>query len=99
MAEQRCARRPNLIYWAQDPFFRSSDKVQPVEIAMAPEEIPGIDSDVAEVRRRVDSLLLDLKSLGLDVEVSVEEYGPVKDPDGTITRTVSVNFIVWSRDY
>ena len=66
---------------------------------MASEEFTVIDNDVAEVRRRVDALLLDLKSLGLDVEVSVEEYGPVKDPDGTLTRTVNVSFTVWNRDY
>ena len=66
---------------------------------MAPEEYPAIDNDVAEVRRRVDALLLDLKSLGLDVEVSTEEYGLVKDPDGTMTRTLSVSFTVWDREY
>ena len=66
---------------------------------MAPEEFPGIDNDVAEVRRRVDSLLVDLKSLGLDVEVSAEEYGLVKDPDGTMTRTLSFSFTVWDREF
>ena len=70
-----------------------------METAMASEEHLMIDADVAEVRRRVDALLVDLKSLGLDVEVSAEEYGPVKDPDGTMTRTVSVSFTVWRREY
>lgn len=66
---------------------------------MASEEYLAIDNDVAEVRRRVDALLLDLKSLGLDVEVSAEEYGPVKDPAGTMTRTLSFSFTVWNREY
>ena len=65
---------------------------------MASEENLAIDNDVAEVRRRVDALLVDLKSLGLDVEVSVEEYGLVKDPDGTMTRTLSFSFTVWDRE-
>ena len=66
---------------------------------MAPEEYSAIDDDVAEVRRRVDALMVDLKSLGLDVDVSIEEYGPARDPEGIMTRTVSFSITVWHRDY
>ena len=66
---------------------------------MALDEYSAIDDDVAEVRRRVDAMVVDLKSLGLDVDVSIEEYGPAKDPEGILTRTVNFNVTVWQRDY
>ena len=65
---------------------------------MAPDDFSTLDDDVAEVRRRVDALVVDLKSLGLDAEVSIEEYGLSRDPAGIMTRTVNFSVTVWQRD-
>ncbi len=58
----------------------------------------GIDEDVAEIRRKVDSLTLDLQGLGLDIRVSTEEYGPENNPEGGISRTLTFSFTVWDRE-
>ena len=65
---------------------------------MPPDDRSMLDQDVAEVRRRLEGLLIELRSLGLDVEGSMEEYGTARDPEGTITRTVNINVTVWDRD-
>ena len=64
---------------------------------MTTEGLSGIDEDVAEVRRRVDALTLDLQGLGLDIRVSTEEYGPEKNPEGGISRTLTFSFTVRDR--
>ena len=66
---------------------------------MATEDYSTLDADVAEVRRRLDALIVDLKSLGLDVEASTEEYGLARDPEGVMTRTVNISLTVWDRAY
>lgn len=58
----------------------------------------GIDEDVAEIRRRVDVLALELQGLGLDVRVSTEEYGLENNPEGGVSRTVTFSFTVWHRE-
>ena len=58
----------------------------------------GIDEDVAEIRRRVDALTLDLQGLGLDIRVSTEEYGPENHPEGGVSRTLTFSFTVWDRE-
>ena len=63
-----------------------------------PADYSTLNADVAELRRRMDSLVLDLKSLGLDIEVAAEEYGLTKAPDGSMTRTVNFSFTVWHRE-
>lgn len=65
---------------------------------MTTDGLSGIDEDVAEVRRRVDALTLDLQGLGLDIRVSTEEYGPENNPEGGISRTLTFSFTVWDRD-
>ena len=65
---------------------------------MTTDGISGIDEDLAEVRRRVDALTLDLQALGLDIRVSTEEYGPENNPEGGISRTLTFSFTVWDRE-
>jgi len=65
---------------------------------MTTDGISGIDEDLAEVRRRVDALTLDLQALGLDIRVSTEEYGPENHPEGGISRTLTFSFTVWDRE-
>ena len=65
---------------------------------MPPEDHSMLDEDVAEVRRRLEGLLVELRSLGLDVDGSIEEYGTARDPEGILTRTVNVNVTVWDRN-
>ena len=62
-------------------------------------EYAGIDEDVAEIRRRVDALTLDLQGLGLDIRAATEEYGPENNPEGGVSRTVTFSFTVWDRDF
>ncbi|HCP22535.1 MAG TPA: hypothetical protein DIT90_00225 [Dehalococcoidia bacterium] len=59
---------------------------------MSTNDLSELDQDVNEVRRRVEALANDMRGLGMDLRVSAEEYGPERDSDGTITRTVSFNF-------
>ncbi|PKB82763.1 MAG: hypothetical protein BZY88_03715 [SAR202 cluster bacterium Io17-Chloro-G9] len=58
----------------------------------------GLDEDVAEVRRRIDALTLDMQGLGLDIRVSIEAYGPESNPEGGISRTLTCSFTVWDRE-
>ena len=51
-----------------------------------------LDQDVAEVRRRVEALANDMRGLGMEVRLTSEEYGPERDFDGTITRTITFSF-------
>ena len=53
-----------------------------------------LDHDVAEVRRRVEALANDMRGLGMDLRISAEEYGPERDFDGTVTRTITFSFKV-----
>lgn len=62
------------------------------------EDYSTLDADVAEVRRRLDAMIVELKSLGLDVEASTEEYGLARDPEGVMTRTVNISLTVWDRE-
>ena len=57
-----------------------------------------LDQDVAEVRRRVEALANDIRGLGMDLRVSAEEYGPERDFDGTITRTITFSFKIAQQD-
>jgi len=59
---------------------------------MATNDQSDLDQDVAEVRRRVEALANDIRGLGMDLRVSAEEYGPERDFDGTITRTITFSF-------
>ncbi len=65
---------------------------------MVSEDYSTLDADVAEVRRRLDAMIVELKSLGLDVEASTEEYGLARDPEGVMTRTVNISLTVWDRE-
>ena len=59
---------------------------------MATNEQSELDQDVAEARRRVEALANDMRGLGMDLRISVEEYGPERDSDGTIARTITFSF-------
>ena len=59
---------------------------------MATNDQSELDQDVAEVRRRVEALANDIRGLGMELRVSAEEYGPERDFDGTITRTITFSF-------
>ena len=65
---------------------------------MATDDQPELDQDVAEVRRRVEALVNDIRGLGMDLRVSAEEYGPERDFDGTITRTITFSFKIALQD-
>ena len=36
----------------------------------------------------------DMRGLGMDLRISAEEYGPERDFDGTVTRTITFSFKV-----
>ena len=59
---------------------------------MATKDESELDQDVAEVRRRVEALANDIRGLGMDLRISAEEYGPERDFDGTMTRTITFSF-------
>ncbi|MEE8465884.1 MAG: hypothetical protein V3S68_05350 [Dehalococcoidia bacterium] len=59
---------------------------------MATNDRSDLDQDLAEVRRRVEALANDIRGLGMDLRLSAEEYGPERDFDGTITRTITFSF-------
>ena len=61
---------------------------------MATNDQSELDHDVAEVRRRVEALANDMRGLGMDLRISSEEYGPERDFDGTVTRTITFSFKV-----
>ncbi|MCH7842395.1 MAG: hypothetical protein J4N69_01560 [Chloroflexi bacterium] len=61
---------------------------------MATNDQSELDHDVAEVRRRVEALANDMRGLGMDLRISAEEYGPERDFDGTVTRTITFSFKV-----
>ncbi len=65
---------------------------------MATNEQSELDQDVAEVRRRVEALANDIRGLGMDLRVSAEEYGPERDFDGTVTRTITFSFKIAQQD-
>ncbi len=65
---------------------------------MATDERSELDEDVAEVRRRVEALANDIRGLGMDLRVSAEEYGPERDFDGTVTRTITFSFKIAQQD-
>ena len=65
---------------------------------MATNDQSELDQDVAEVRRRVEALANDLRGLGMELRVSAEEYGPERDFDGTITRTITFSFKIARQD-
>ena len=65
---------------------------------MATNEQSELDEDVAEVRRRVEALANDIRGLGMDLRVSAEEYGPERDFDGTVTRTITFSFKIAQQD-
>ncbi|NQW23549.1 MAG: hypothetical protein HQ475_08915 [SAR202 cluster bacterium] len=65
---------------------------------MATQGQSELDHDVYEVRRRVEALANDMRSLGMDLRISAEEYGPERDSDGTVTRTVTFNFKIGQQD-
>ena len=65
---------------------------------MATNDRSELDQDVAEVRRRVEALANDIRGLGMDLRVSAEEYGPERDFDGTITRTITFSFKIAQQD-
>ena len=71
---------------------------QVFNLTMATNERPELDQDVAEVRRRVEALANDIRGLGMDLRVSAEEYGPERDFDGTITRTITFSFKIAQQD-
>ena len=61
---------------------------------MATNDQSELDHDVAEVRRRVEALANDMRGLGMDLRIPAEEYGPERDFDGTVTRTITFSFKV-----
>ncbi|MCH8801400.1 MAG: hypothetical protein IH963_10880 [Chloroflexi bacterium] len=61
---------------------------------MATNDQSELDQDLAEVRRRVEALANDMRGLGMDLRISAEEYGPERDFDGTVTRTITFSFKV-----
>ena len=65
---------------------------------MATNDQSELDQDVAEVRRRVEALANDMRGLGMELRVSAEEYGPERDFDGTITRTITFSFKIARQD-
>ncbi len=65
---------------------------------MATNDQSELDQDVAEVRRRVDALVNDMRGLGMDLRVSTEEYGSDRDFDGTVTRTITFSFKIAQQD-
>ncbi|HIN36543.1 MAG TPA: hypothetical protein EYM77_02655 [Dehalococcoidia bacterium] len=65
---------------------------------MATNDQSELDQDVAEVRRRVEALANDMRGLGMEVRLTAEEYGPERDFDGTITRTITFSFKVSQQD-
>ena len=65
---------------------------------MAPNDQSELDQDVAEVRRRVEALANDMRGLGMEVRLTSEEYGPERDFDGTITRTITFSFKISQQD-
>ena len=100
-----CGLVPNLIYWNGRLLSGMPQVTTPgpseipwMERTMPPEDHSMLDEDVAEVRRRLEGLLVELRSLGLDVDGSIEEYGTARDPEGILTRTVNVNVTVWDRN-
>ncbi|MDA0265009.1 MAG: hypothetical protein O3A93_00060 [Chloroflexi bacterium] len=65
---------------------------------MATNDQSELDQDVSEVRRRVEALANDMRRLGIELRLSAEEYGPERDSDGTLTRTISFNFRIAQQD-
>ena len=65
---------------------------------MATEDLSELNQDVNEVLRRVEALANDMRGLGMELRFSAEEYGPEKDSNGTITRTVTFSFRVSQQD-
>ena len=65
---------------------------------MATNDQSELDQDVAEIRRRVEALANDMRGLGMDLRISAEEYGPERDFDGTVTRTITFSFKVAQQD-
>ena len=65
---------------------------------MATNDQTELDQDVAEVRRRVEALANEMRGLGIDLRVSAEEYGPERDFDGTVTRTITFSFKIAQQD-
>ena len=65
---------------------------------MATNDQTGLDQDLAEVRRRVEALANEMRGLGIDLRVSAEEYGPERDFDGTVTRTITFSFKIAQQD-
>ena len=65
---------------------------------MATNNQPELDQDVAAVRRRVEALVNDMRGLGMELRVSVEEYGSERDFDGTVTRTITFSFKIAQQD-
>ena len=65
---------------------------------MATNDQSELDQDVAEVRRRVEALANDMRGLGMELRVSAEEYGPERDFDGTVTRTITFSFKIAQQD-
>ena len=65
---------------------------------MATNNQSELDEDVAEVRRRVEGLANDMRGLGMELKLSAEEYGPERDSDGTISRTITCSFRIAQQD-
>ena len=65
---------------------------------MATNDQSELDQDVSEVRRRVEALANDMRGLGMELRLAVEEYGTDRDSDGTITRTITFSFKVAEQD-
>lgn len=65
---------------------------------MATDDLAQLDQDINEVLRRVEALANDMRGLGMELRFSAEEYGPEKDFDGTVTRTVTFSFRVSQQD-
>jgi hypothetical protein len=66
---------------------------------MATDDQSELDQDVSEVRRRVEALANDMRGLGMELRLSVEEYGTERDSDGTISRTITFSFKIAQQDY
>ena len=65
---------------------------------MATDDLSELNQDVNEVLRRVEALANDMRGLGMELRFSAEEYGPEKDSNGTITRTVTFSFRASQQD-
>ena len=65
---------------------------------MATDDLSELNQDVNEVLRRVEAMANDMRGLGMELRFSAEEYGPEKDSNGTITRTVTFSFRVSQQD-